>query len=149
MKVLFVICAILLSYPVLSLEYQVEQNNNVKIKPVINLNIKLQQQLFDDNFTFSNQLTLHSSENFNLKVTANVSQTTVFEQNIAKENRLMPTLYLPINEPSHQYGLTGRYSLTAKWQVSGSLIYSKPAIIVSNEQSNINNVALIGTSYSF
>lgn len=147
MKVLFFICAILLSYPVLSLEYPVEPNHNVNDIPAIN--IQLQQQLFEDNFTFNNHLTLHHSENFNLQVTANVTQVAAFEQNLVIESRAIPTSYLPINETSHQYGLIGSYSLSSKWQVSGGLIYSKPSIIVSNEQSNTNNVALIGTSYSF
>ena len=149
MKTLLVICIILLSYPVYSLEYQVEKNNRIESIPAINIGIKLQPQLFEENFTFNNHLTLHSSEHFNLLVTANVTQTATFEQNSAVDNRLIPTVNLPINETSHQYGLIGRYSLTPEWQVSGGLIYSKPALLIGNEQSNINNVALIGTSYSF
>jgi len=147
MKVLLVIIAISLSYPVLSLEYQVEQNSQINETAAID--IKLQQQLFEDNFTFSNHFILHNSEKFNLSVTANISQITAFEQQLTSENKLMPTIYLPVNEASHQYGLIGSYSLSSKWQVSGGLIYSKPSVIISNEQSNTDNVALIGTSYSF
>ncbi len=149
MKVLLVICVILLTYPVYSLEYQVENNSGVASIPAINIAITLQPQLFEDNFTFNNQLTLHHSEHFNLLITANITQTTTFEQSLAVDNRLLPTANLPSNEISHQYGLIGSYALTPKWQVSGGLIYSKPSVFMRNEQSNINNVALIGTSYSF
>jgi hypothetical protein len=149
MKVLLVIYVILLSYPVHSLEYQVKNNGTVDAIPAINIAITLKPQLFEDNFTFNNQLTLHHSEHFNLLITANITQTTTFEQSSTSDNKLIPSSFLPNNELSHQYGLIGSYSLTPKWQVSGGLIYSKPSFFMGNEQSNINNVALIGTSYSF
>lgn len=141
MKTLLVICAILLSYQVYALEHQVEKSNITNEIPALNIGIQLQPQLFEENFIFNNQLTLHHSEYFNLLVTANVTQ--------AADNSLIPAIYLPINETSHQYGLIGKYSLTPEWQVSGGLMHSKPSLIMGNEQSNINNVALIGTSYSF
>ncbi len=141
MKILLVICAILLSYPVYALDYQVEKNNRIDEIATLNIGIQLQPQLFEENFTFNNQLTLHHSEYFNLLVTANVTQTA--------DSRLIPAISLPINETSHQYGLIGKYSLTPEWQVSGGLMHSKPSLIMGNEQNNIDNVALIGTSYSF
>jgi len=149
MKVLLMTYAILLSCSALSLEYQVEKNNELNTLSAINVDITLQQQLFEDNYIFSNHFTLHHSEHFNLSVTANVIQSSTFENKSLTDNKQIPSIYLPINNTSHQYGLIGRYSLTPEWKVSGGLIYSKPLLIMGNEQSNTDNVALIGTSYSF
>ena len=149
MKIFSVLSIILLSYPALSLEHPLNQNTNLNPIPAIEVGIELAPQLFDKNFTYNNQFTLHHSEHFNLLVTTHITQADMFEQNLITENTLSPAVYLPLNETSHQYGLIGSYSLTSKWQVSGGLIYSKPSLINANEQSNTDNVALIGTSYSF
>ena len=149
MKILLFACALLLSCQVLSLEYQVVKNGEFNRFTAINIDTKLQQQSFENNFTFNNHFTLHHSEHFNLLVTANITQTTTFEKMAIPDNTLIPKTYLSINETRHQYGLIGSYSLTPEWQISGGLIYSKPTTIVGNDHGSINNQALIGTSYSF
>tara|TARA_B110000467_G_C18282417_1_gene459425 strand:+ start:802 stop:1299 length:498 start_codon:yes stop_codon:yes gene_type:complete len=165
MKVLIAVSFILLSCAASALEYQVDSLKGVQLSSsdtIPELNISLKLHAFDKNFHFNNQLMIHHSERFNILVTANVSQSAPFKQNtayldtsllnskiISTKNDQMPTIYTSFNETKHQYGLIGSYAVTPKWHVSGGLIYSAPSISIDQAQSSMNNVALIGTSYSF
>lgn len=165
MKKLIAIYCLLFSYSAYSLENLTVLNDKAQLNlsaTFTPLNISVKQQAFENNFTFNNQLTLHKSDRFNILVTANITQTTGFEQSSPNSNptllnnkvippssEFMPTIHSSFNDTKHQYGLIGSYALTPKWHVSGGLIYAAPSASIDKAQSNINNVALIGTSYSF
>jgi hypothetical protein len=169
MKVLITVYFLLLSCSAYSLEFQEGLEKQVETLPASNIipkinefNISFKQNDLDKNFLFNNQLTLHKSARFNILVTANVSKSDAFEHNTAysgsdlvnskmipTNNDLMPTIHSSSSETTHQYGLIGSYAVTSKWHVTGGLIYSTPSLSMDQVQSNINNAALIGTSYSF
>ena len=119
--------------------------------------------LLDNTLAYNTQLTLHKGKKFNLLMATHISQASIIFQEHSKltashtknvlaitlESKGTPSIYSGINQTGQQYGLIGSYSVTPAWQVSGGIIHTSISPNLSNDQDDMNNVALIGTSYSF
>lgn len=106
------------------------------------------------------ELTIHSSSNFDLSMSANIYQKTVLSNDIFS-NISTPEKYIHENgfhnnliyssqiEP--QYRLIGNYTISSYWQLSGGIIFNDFSFIWNNRYKSIrkNNIALVNTSYRF
>ncbi len=132
------------NYGVLALKTNYSSANSQRASS----SVSLQEQNSD--FYLNSELTIQSSQNFDISMTANIYQTPLLSKNTSHLN------WLPKNSASSdklesQYSLIGSYNISSHWKLSGGIILSDVYNSLDNNQSNIkiNNVALLKTSYSF
>ncbi len=99
-------------------------------------------------FYFQSQLTIHKSENLNIAMTANFTQKNSSHIGLPSNNASQ-NFHLIEDKKNNHYGLMGSYLVTPSWQVSGGFLYSISPTENAYHTDTEDNIALIGTTYSF
>ena len=92
---------------------------------------------------------IHKNNNFSLVVLANIEQLNSANFHYSPAQILENTIVS--NEPmlNYSFGLMSNYSINEAWHFSGGIIHSETTASDSTTLEPDDNMALIGTTYSF
>ncbi|MBU2894269.1 hypothetical protein KO495_13195 [Colwellia sp. D2M02] len=131
-------------YGLLEIETHYSNSNNQRAPAAVSL-----QEQYSD-FYLNSELTIQSSDNFDISMSTNIYQDNLITLNNQQRTWLPNNTFLN-NHQGTQYSFMGNYNISSSWKISGGIVL----IEATNNQSAIlsdvkaNNIALFGTSYRF
>ena len=112
--------------------------------------LQSKQESSASKYYFQGTLTLHQHKEFNVSIMANLEQLN--NVNYLSNQALFVDNALIMNETevNYSYGIITSYTINQSWQFSGGIIHAEPLYAPTlNTWNNDENMALIGTTYSF